>query len=156
MTDKAVIQAEFEDVKRVKTRKCWQLIFEVPEERYDDAMEALGGSPRTGESRPVAIALLKPGTKAGRLKGGERAKRAGILCGDPAFQLWLRIHLSGGWALDAEQTAAALRIDCKIRSRAELDHNEYAARRFDELVSRFYASQRGQTDEDLAVHARRG
>ena len=152
MSDKAAIHAEFEDVKRVKTRKVWQLIFEVPEERYDAAIEALGGSPQSGASRPVAIALLKPESVSERPKGGERAKRAGILCNNPSFFSFLHANYSPppmampGLSMEGD-CAAFIRDICDIPSRADLDHNAEAACIFDRIVDEFYQHQRGESDD---------
>ena len=159
MTDKAAIHADFEDVKRVKTRKVWQLIFEVPEERYDAAIEALGGSPQSGASRPVAIALLKPESvsettaEQTRPKGGPICKRAVLLCKNPEFRLWWMGF--SGLRNDAERlTKERMYQVFGITSRAELDHNEEAADNFEQIERNFYDSQQGRSDEDLKTQAR--
>ena len=94
-------------------------------------------------------------TETARPKGGERAKRAGILCNDPAFQRWWvgKLALGNNPTL---VTAEALREKCSINSRADLDHNEEAARIFDDIVAAFYASQRGETDDAYQAMARDG
>lgn len=82
--------------------------------------------------------MLKASTDAkiiGAAKGGAKARLAGILCADPAFQKWLFdrkgvVILSP--TVDREASAAAtVREVCRVRSRAELDHNEAAGKRFD-------------------------
>lgn len=58
-------------------------------------------------------------------KGGELAKRAGILCGDERFQKWLAKlegHiLTGGPKEKADATAILLRRMCGVLTRAEFD-----------------------------------
>lgn len=86
-----------------------------------------------------------------KVKGGERARRAGILCNDPVFQSWYIGNIN--IAKDSDRvffTANTLRTQCGIKSRAELDHNEEAARMFDQIVNNFYASQQGRTDPEVA------
>lgn len=68
------------------------------------------------------------------LKGGALARLAGQLCGNPQFQAFMG-------ASSAEQAADYLRTRCRIKSRAELDHDENAARRFHELVRRPFAER---------------
>ena len=50
------IRATYSDVKLVKTRKVFQLIFEVPIEDADNALRVLGGLPRPAAERWVGIA----------------------------------------------------------------------------------------------------
>lgn len=88
--------------------------------------------------------------EAERLKGGARAKRAGILCNDPAFQNWFHGCGDDDWTADEDRetvTARTLRFECGVDSRADLDHNQEAGQTFDEIVNDFYRSQRGETDE---------
>lgn len=58
------------------------------------------------------------------------ARQAGIMCNNPEFQA----HLG---ATCAESAAAALRRQCGIASRRELDRNPEAARKFHELRRAF-------------------
>lgn len=156
----SAVRATFEDVKRVKTRKVWQLIFEVPEENYDAAIETLGGSPRSGTDRWVGIApVTAPGTTAERPKGGERAKRAGILCNDTAFQAWADgMYIderaqniveppSGHMTFAAKSARWQLCAHLRIKNLRMLDHDDLAGGTFDQRVQEFYASQRGDTDK---------
>lgn len=168
MTDRAVIHAEFEEAKPVKTRKCLQIICEVPMERADEALEALGGFPIPGQSRPVAIALLKPGTQATEIADDEtpkpeRAKRpwhdlpasmqAGIRCAEPAFQHWL--HEIPDDADAEDYTARTIRMECQVDSRADLDTNAAAAAHWYRIDLEFRRSQHGESDEDLRRQANR-
>lgn len=66
-------------------------------------------------------------------KGGALAKLAGMWCTDPEFQAWI----AGRWnydGVDSEGAAELIRQECRVRSRAELDHDEKAAMRFQELI----------------------
>lgn len=153
------IRATFEDAKRVKTRKCWQLIFEVPEESFDDAMEKLGGTPISGKDRWVGIAPIAapedatepPQTQTApetveRPKSGTICKRAVLLCKRPEFQAYMN-HRH-----DEPGTASLLRYRCgAIKSRSELDHNPEAGRVFEKIEHAFRTSQRGETDPDMAT-----
>lgn len=58
------------------------------------------------------------------------ARVAGMLCGNPEFQT----HLG---ATCAESAAAALRRQCGVASRRELDRNPEAARKFHEIRRQF-------------------
>ena len=53
----SVIQADYRTFKHIPSRKCYQLIMEVPEELFPEVCRVLY-YPATGESNPVAIALL--------------------------------------------------------------------------------------------------
>ena len=64
-------------------------------------------------------------------KGGELAKWAGILSNDPAFWVWAGVE-------SAEQAAEHIRVVCLIGSRAELDHDQDAAKIFRKMMGEFY------------------
>ena len=172
---KAAITAELEELRPVKTRKVLQIVCEVPMESADAVLEALGGFPIPGQSRPVAIALLNPKEIAlnhtdaataeqtpeepERLKGGARAKRAGILCNDPAFQYWLSKRWGGHWKVyschgemtHSDIAANVVRRLCGVQeSRAELDHNETAGLVWDQIDADYRASEQGRTDPEVA------
>lgn len=90
----------------------------------------------------VAIAPLRPETKADpdKLKGGELAKLAGILCSDPEFQFWVEDRNAEALTVDVggtegqERAAVIVRALCGVTSRAELDHNPDAAAKFHNLI----------------------
>ena len=178
MTDKAAIRADFVKPNPVPSRKVLQLVFEVPEEQADHAMEVLGGYPQSGQNRWCAIALLKPGTKADdetstaddetpvaseTIAHSPKGKRpwdqlspsvqAGIRCCDRDFHHWLGVT-------DEEEATTAVRRHCfgSIRSRADLDKPEFssAAARWYEMDLEFRRSQQGRSDEDLRAQARLG
>jgi hypothetical protein len=64
------------------------------------------------------------------LKGGPIAKKAGILCAKPLFWTFLKVRTE-------EAATNVLRRECGVQSRAELDHNEAAAKAFDRLNTEF-------------------
>ena len=183
----------FADFKTVKTRGVCQLIIEVPIESADHALAVLGGVPqakaeqwvgiapvtapdgRTAEDKMIDRMVQKYApelrvesgdeqTELERPKGGARAKRAGILCGDAAFQDFLCAKWPGHWKVYnsrygvsvADIAACVVRRLCGCKeSRAELDHNEAAGRIFDGIVDEYYASQRGETPELIERQANR-
>ncbi|QMV32387.1 hypothetical protein 8G_00069 [Ralstonia phage Hyacinthe] len=65
-------------------------------------------------------------------KGGQLAKLAGMLCDQPDFWAFLNwCDANGGQIISsAEDAANFVREVCGVASRAELDHNHYAAERF--------------------------
>lgn len=72
-----------------------------------------------------------------KVRGGDLARLAGMLCNDPEFQKWMHQMNRGLWAhhrgradSDAEAAAAIVRGACGVKSRAELDHNFDAAEVF--------------------------
>ena len=73
-------------------------------------------------------------------KGGALAKWAGILCADKEFRHWFRQKYNAS-AKDEASCAEAIRRYCIIKSRAELDHDEHAGRRFRGLMAEFSAYQ---------------
>lgn len=93
---------------------------------------------------PLAMAPLKLKARADDAaedaKGGKLAKLAGMLCADADFQAWIEagnrqlaerapFELSG-----ADLAAHLVRSICGVESRAELDHNPEAARRFHDVI----------------------
>lgn len=60
-------------------------------------------------------------------KGGPLAMKAGILCGEKAFQQWLDVATS-------EAAKAKIYERCEIGSRVDLDHDEAAASKFKEMT----------------------
>lgn len=169
MIDHPVVLATFEEFRPVKTRKSVQIICEIPEERADEALRALGGFPQSGYSiwvgivrvdETVATAPAEPAdaqtppeapkvaNDPERPPGGPLARRAGILCKQAGFQRWYHDGLPEG-VNGEEYTARTLRFDCGIDSRAELDHNAQAASIFKQIESDYRRSQHGQSDKDM-------
>lgn len=123
MTAPAAIKATYSEWKMVKTRKVLVLSFEVPLEQQAEVLAALG-TPMPDIATWVAIARLKETAVEGR--GGKLAQQAGILCNEGAFIKWIG-------ASDAEGAAEMVRHHCGVLSRAHLDTNEEAARKFLDL-----------------------
>lgn len=73
------------------------------------------------------------------LKGGALSRLAAQLCQNPDFREWLNAqHLSGLIVSieGADDAAAVIRSVCSIESRAELDHDDRAARIFHTEIRR--------------------
>ncbi len=99
----------------------------------------------------VALAPIKAGAKAPEddaPKGGELARLAGILCGNPAFQDWLDERAVGldeamrlQFPSQPDRAAVIVRKVCGVESRAELDHDENAAAIFHEQIRKPWAER---------------
>ncbi|MHB8915372.1 MAG: hypothetical protein ACYC4K_06120 [Thiobacillus sp.] len=76
------------------------------------------------EQNPIPI-------KAAICGGGALAKWAGILSNDPKFWEWLEL-IEGAPVVNANQAAEHIRLLCGVASRADLDHDAEAGRRFRE------------------------
>lgn len=140
MTEPAAIQASYADYRRVKGRKVLQLVLEVPLEMAPQVHEAFG-EPLPDGSTWVAVARIDPTAKPEKPKGGKLAQRAGILCGEGAFITFLAEYHYNANLDDVApfDPAVVLRTICHIESRAELDHNEDAARKFHKLELEYNA-----------------
>lgn len=77
-----------------------------------------------------------------KIKGGSLAKWAGILCNDQMFWKWLTLdtlHLGFEITNNAQARMRVIEI-CGIMSRAELDHDNEAAKTFrEEIMAKFDA-----------------
>ena len=142
------IRATYSDVKLVKTRKVFQLIFEVPIEEADNALRVLGGLPRPDAEIWVGIA---PITEEAAARPAEPRRpmselgfvmQAGILCNDPQFQAFCGCD-------NQIATAVYVRTHCGIGSRSELETNEAGRTRWDQLRTEFDAAtgKIGRPDE---------
>lgn len=58
MTDKAIISGVYSNFRAVKTRKCWVIEIEVPEEMAVNVVQSLG-LPNQNESQYVAVAAIQ-------------------------------------------------------------------------------------------------
>lgn len=65
------------------------------------------------------------------LKGGALARLAGTLCAKSDFQRFAGVSSSA-------DAAAWIRQTCGVESRADLDHNPEAARKFHDLIRKPY------------------
>jgi hypothetical protein len=100
-----------------------------------DAAIALFGAPGS----EMGIAALKTAKAAPAPKGGELARWVAMRCQEAAFQRWAQEQFPKEWAYAKGDTptawaASVVRDVCGIESRAELDSNEAAAKRFHALV----------------------
>lgn len=64
------------------------------------------------------------------VKGGARARKAGILCNNGGFRKFLGVP-------DAEAAKQSIYGICGIKSRRELDHNKDAGKLLDDLASEY-------------------
>lgn len=139
MSESAILQAEFVDVRPVKSRKVMQLIFEVPIEAADHALSALGGFPRPDQSRYVAIAQLdvkKDPAAVSHTRWDDKplSTRAGILCTKKEFQMFLI-----GEA-DEDKTIAFLKNACRVASRADLVKGSSGGEQFLRIEQSYFAT----------------
>jgi hypothetical protein len=166
MTDnRAALTASYSDFKLIKTRMCIQLIFEIPLEQANQALEVLGGMPNPASECWVAIARLEQEGGGANTKGQTRdvttpppvasepqgaprksaAQVAGYLCTLPQFQAFLIESYDDLWrGGDSEETpdkhvaAGVVCQLCGVRSRSELTHTNNDWRR---LLSDYKAWQ---------------
>lgn len=128
---KLAIDAVFVDYRRVKGRKTHQIVFEVPSEKWPEVYGVLG-EPTIETSDWFAIARMN-GVAPQETKGGKLAQRAGILCSEGAFQVFCKeIHGS-------DDPVQAIYSVCGVTSRAHLDHDDDAARAFNDMASHYNA-----------------
>lgn len=80
-----------------------------------------GAAPPTSKRAPVEKADPER-------KGGQRARRAAMLCDEGGFQKFIEVET-------ADAAKAEIYRRCGIESRADLDHDEDAGRRWDQIVS---------------------
>ena len=137
MAAPAAIQGDFVDLRFVKGRKVCQIVIEIPIEAGASFVAAFG-TPDPSKSVPVAIARLNPECSKAERKGGELARKAGIICNEGAFWAFMK-EQSMGAPRNAEEAADALRTTLKIESRADLDHDERAATEFRFIESSYKA-----------------
>lgn len=145
MTDPAIIKGTFSDLKFIKSRKVVQVLVEVPIEAGPQVVAAFG-TPDPSKETWVALARLTEDAvkqtgvqKADKPKGGRLAQMAGILCNEPGFRRFLEhilfFKIGDTDVLDPDMAADEVRIRCGVTSRAELDTNDEAGKRFLDLVA---------------------
>ena len=134
MTSPAAITGDYTDLRFVKGRKVCQVVIEIPIEAGEQFVKAFG-TPNPATGVPVAIARLDPNATPER-KGGKLAQKAGILCAEGGFRAFLN-EVHGYQTSSADDAAEAVRELCGVSSRAELDHNQEAARFFTEFEKRY-------------------
>ncbi len=151
MTKPAAIMGTFADLKIIKTRKLAQFIIEIPIEKADEALRALGGIPMSDQERWVAIARIKGEDEKPKSVGERALAQAHLLCADDAFQDWFRTksvedrpivvrdRFLKAWTDGdySESIAVLLRWRLGIESRSELLTDETARNKLAEIVLEF-------------------
>lgn len=122
----SAVAGTFVKFDAVATRKVVRLTVEAPIEKADEILRQLGGFPDPANAQWVGIAPLESEPKANTLKGGKLAQSAGIMCGEKGF--WQFSKTSS-----AIEAADYLKRECRISSRAHLDHDDDAALIFREI-----------------------
>jgi hypothetical protein len=126
------IRATYADIKTVRTRKVYQIVFEGPIEEMGAAM-ALFGPPMPDAEVWAGIARLKaPGAEIEHANDESKPARplsqvAGYLCNIVTFRRWLSETGEGDAITGTDGAADEVRRRCGIKSRAELDTNSEAA-----------------------------
>lgn len=157
MPAERVIAATFSDVQPVKTRSVYKLIFEIPIEDADKAIELLGGHPQPGKEKWVALALLveKPAQKAPEKAGKPKRafselslpEQAGIRCEDDDFCHFIEAKARSSMSRDS--IVAYVRTFCTVQSRAELATDKRAASRWRLLDEEFRSWQLSKQYADV-------
>lgn len=149
MNKPAAISAQLVRIREAPAKfASTELTIHVPEEQAMEVIAAFGW-PTITKPVPVAVAKLEPSVlrqqpekslEVIKPKGGPLAKRAGILCEELAFLVWLQEKV-GDYDRQIQQDYCVdyVRDRCGVESRAELDHNPEAARKFKDLVAEFEA-----------------
>jgi len=149
------ILATFSDVKFIRTRSTMQLILELPIERADSSLKALGGVPQPGTERWVGVILAPTEDEAVSKLVGDFVKmqksskehrplnslplsqQAGLRCNDYQFIRYLEeMYPDTACSVPAADLVREL---CGITSRSELDTNDIAAQKWRKLESDFQA-----------------
>jgi hypothetical protein len=141
MKDAAAFQASYSDWKLIRTRKCVQIVFEVPMETADTAYQALGGMPNPAAESWFAIARLMQPTGKGveaettndtsetalpasvkppvRAPRNKLAQLAGMLSKTPLFHRYVEATTTSRNVTE-EMAAEFIRGRSGVRSRAEI------------------------------------
>ena len=126
MENPAAIQASYSDYRRVKGRKVLQLIFEVPLEQAPMVHDAFG-EPSPDGSTWVGIAKIDLTARPEERKPVKLSNRAAMLCKDDQFAAYLKQRYPLLTVNSSDDAAEFVRISCCIKSRSELDQNDFAA-----------------------------
>lgn len=106
---------------------------------------------------PMALAAMKcakaepaepeaPEAPAEKPKGGKLARDVAMMCANPEFHRWAQEAFPAQWEAAPGKTptdwaASVVRAVCAIESRAELDNDEAAAKRFHSLIRDPYSKE---------------
>jgi hypothetical protein len=146
---KAATLATFSDFRTVKGRKVCQLIFEVPMEAANEALQALGGVPSPVDPVWCGIARVQPKAVSEPLKAVERprktwaeltpAQQAGIRCQEQEFATFLKDSFAERGHAEGEDPAAFVRKYCGVSSRGLIFKGSAAEQRWNLLESGYQA-----------------
>lgn len=141
------IAGTFADFKLIRTRDVVQIVIEVPREKADTALAALGGLPKPGAEQWVALAPLNTAAvehdrKAQAQSPAEPlerkplslASKVALTCAHGTFQKFLRRSHPRAWAKAADDArrvqglsahtddiaAGTVRYICGVASRSEI------------------------------------
>ncbi len=139
MTDPAIINGDYTDLKFIKSRSVLQIVIEMPIEAGPSVVQMFG-TPLPGQGVPVAIARLEERVDEPKPRRTfdemGRTQQAGILCGDARFQEYLGIQYDVTFnELDSmtDQAATIVRRLCGVNSRANLDTIPDADTKWDDI-----------------------
>ena len=141
-------QATFSDFRLVKGRKVAQLVFEVPIEAADAALQTLGGVPRPDQEAWVGIARIDPKnlTSDARKPSTEPKERrrfhelplsqqCAMRCNEGSFQRFMAEEYKAMGA-EANHVACVKQI-CGIESRSEIGDNNAAGTKWRQLEAEY-------------------
>lgn len=120
------------DIEPVNAQAAF-LLFGSPGTPMALAALKVGHAAKSGESASEQSAQQQSGTERDKPKGGALAKLAGMWCADFMFRQWVG-HETNRTDITEEDAADFVRARCGVKSRAALDSNEHAARRFQQLI----------------------
>lgn len=138
MTKLAAIEGQLVSIKNVSTHKSACLTIHVPEEYALKVIEAFGW-PTMVAPVHVAIARMGEAEKAAPEPPKERrkwdelsiAQQAGIMCNEKGFQRYISESLNKRPdEVDTDAAATYVRTLCGVNSRAHIEGNETAERKF--------------------------
>jgi hypothetical protein len=117
-------QATFSDFRLVRGRKCCQLIFEVPIEASNNALEVLGGIPNPEKEIWVGIARInKQHPRVGKKDIWRASADCAYLCHDMLFQKYMG-------ARNENECAELIRNKLEIASRSQIDRDQAVAQKW--------------------------
>lgn len=145
------IKATFSDFKLIRGRKIAQLVFEVPIEGADQALETLGGVPNPAKEAWVGIARINPSKTAEKPANEALAQdnepkerrrfadlsypqQIGIRCNDPVFAQFVKERPDG-----TDDTASYVRERCGVDSRSKIIKGTEQGKRWEWIDSAFQA-----------------
>lgn len=139
MNAPAAMQADYCDLRFVKGRKVIQVVLELPIEAGAQFV-SMFGTPDPSKTVPVALARLgAPAQSAPAEVPKERrkwdelsiAQQAGIMCNEKGFQRYISESLNKRPdEVDTDAAATYVRTLCGVNSRAHIEGNETAERKF--------------------------